>query len=364
MPKVLQPITTAKVDFVVSVPLDLLNAMYFTSLVEQSEGIEEWPLETRKGLDPALRAELDFLFTYPAGEAGVMGALNNVLFAHPEAWTDLDALLRFVRDLPPGAGDLPLQPGIQGLALYTLPWPSPSPEPAPEPATPPREALAAAVREAGLDPDPVLALYDRPEELRQRITALIRAFYEEHYRRDLPRRLPCMERSAAAHRNRPAGDINELTRSLAHRPEPCIEEEASAYTHFIFAPSLDLGPYLSCADIRPVHGLYYPCEPRFMGAGAEEGEETRRLARLHKALGDEQRLRILGLLREGELYAQEIVERTGLHQSVVSRHLAFMRAVGLVSDRRQNNMKFYSLNPAIRDELGKTLELFPAAARG
>src|SRR3990170_6309950 len=103
MPKVQQPTATARVDFVVSVPLDLLNAMYFTSLVEQSEGIEEWPLETRKNLDPALRAELDFLFTYPTGQAGVMagvmGALSDILFAHREAWVDTDALLRFIREL-------------------------------------------------------------------------------------------------------------------------------------------------------------------------------------------------------------------------------------------------------------------------
>ena len=58
------------------------------------------------------------------------------------------------------------------------------------------------------------------------------------------------------------------------------------------------------------------------------------------------------------MYAQEIVERTRLHQSVVSRHLTFMKAVGLVSERRQNNMKFYTINPSIREELGKTLDLF------
>ena len=102
-----------------------------------------------------------------------------------------------------------------------------------------------------------------------------------------------------------------------------------------------------------------------MGA-PEEGEETRRLARIYKALSDEQRLRILHLLRDGELYAQQIVERTGLHQSVVSRHLEFMRAVGLLQARRQNNMKFFTLNPAMRDELGKTLDLFlpPARSQG
>ena len=66
------------------------------------------------------------------------------------------------------------------------------------------------------------------------------------------------------------------------------------------------------------------------------------MALVYRALSDEHRLRILRLLHHGELYAQEIVERTGLHQSVVSRHLTFMKAVGLVNVRRQNNMKFYS----------------------
>ena len=62
--------------------------------------------------------------------------------------------------------------------------------------------------------DEVLAQYDRPEEIRQRILALIERFYDEHYRHDLPRRLPCLERSVAAHRNQPVGDIEELLQSL------------------------------------------------------------------------------------------------------------------------------------------------------
>jgi DNA-binding transcriptional ArsR family regulator len=61
------------------------------------------------------------------------------------------------------------------------------------------------------------------------------------------------------------------------------------------------------------------------------------------------------------MYAQEIVEATEIHQSVVSRHLSFMKAVGLVNARRQNNMKFFSLNPAAREMLSGTLSLFDAA---
>lgn len=365
MPRIHEASTTSglRVEFVASVPLDLMNAMYFTHLAGQLEGIEGWPAEVRRGMRPQLREELDFLFTYPKGEPGVMGAINDSLFAHREAWTDLEALLRYVRVLPPGVGEPPRWPGIQGLALHAIRWPVFTPEVEVDPSAPSREVLAKAVAGASLDVDAVLAVYDRPEELRQRILDLIQRFYEEYYRHDLPRRLPCLERSVAAHRNQPVGDINELIRSLTHRPISCLEEEPEAYTEHVFAPSLDMGPWVSCADTPPIHGLYYPCETQFMGVPSEESEETVRLARIHKALGDEQRLRILRLLRDGELYAQQIVERTGLHQSVVSRHLMFMHAVGLVRSRRQDNRKFFSLNPAMRDELSKTLDLFLAPAR-
>jgi DNA-binding transcriptional ArsR family regulator len=356
-----------KVEFVASVPLDLLNAMYFTSLARQTEGIEGWPAQVRRDMRPELLEELDFLFAYPMGEPGVMCALNDLLFAHPEAWSDFDALLRYVREMPSGVGEPPRRLGIQGLVEDVLRWRGKHGEGVrAHPSVAVRDRLAQAVADAGLDVDSALALYDRPEELRQRMLDLIRRFYDEHYRHDLARRFPCLERSVAAHRGQPVGDIDELIQSVTRRPISCLEEEPGAYTHHIFAPSLDMGPYVSCADTPPIHGLYYPCEARFVGALEEESEETVRLARIHKALSDEQRLRILRLLRDGELYAQQIVERTGLHQSVVSRHLEFMKVVGLVLARRQSNMKFYSLNPAMRDELGKTLELFapPARTRG
>jgi len=366
MPRIHEANTaSANVEFVASVPLDLLNAMYFTGLAKDHEGVDDWPAQVRREMRPELRDEIDFLFNHP-GHSGVMGAVNDSLFSHPEAWADVDALLRYVREMPAGVGELPHAPGIQGLALYTLRWFGGKHDLRLELGAEPRQTLAEAAASAGLKVDEVLAVYDRPEDLRQRILDSIQRFYDEHYRHDLARRLPCLERSVAAHRDQPIGDVNELLQSLAHRPISCLTDNPGAFTHHVFAPSLDTGPYLSCADTPPLHGVYYPCEARFTGGGTEESEEMLRLARIHKALSDEQRLRILRLLGDGELYAQQIVERTGLHQSVVSRHLEFMKVVGLVLARRQQNMKFYSLNPAMRDELGKTLELFqtPARARG
>jgi ArsR family transcriptional regulator len=125
---------------------------------------------------------------------------------------------------------------------------------------------------------------------------------------------------------------------------------------------MDMGVYNSCAIVDGVHGMFYQLEHEFIGAQVNM-EETR-LARIYKALSDEQRLRILRLLRGREMYAQEIVEATGIHQSVISRHLTFMKAVGLVNARRQNNMKFFSINSAVREDLAGTLDLLAPAAPG
>ena len=347
------------IEFVVSEPLDLMNAMYFTHLARDVEGIEGWPKQVRAEMEPQLLEELDFLFSFPLGQPGVMGALADRLFAYPETWRDVDSLVRFVRQLPAGIGEWPERLGVQGLALYSIRTPTALGQRDVDPEANARETLRKLLEEEGREAAPVLAVYERPAELRERMARLIERFYDEHYRQDLPRRLPCMERSVAAYRDVRETDIVAFMRRLTGRPEEGCEEEirAGAFDRFIFVPSLDMGPYNSCGVAGRVHGLYYSCEAQSIQEGPEE-EETRRLARLHKALSDEQRLRILNLLRDGEMYAQEIVERTRLHQSVVSRHLTFMKAVGLVSERRQNNMKFYSINPSIREELGKTLNLF------
>ena len=362
MPKLLQTRGGAKVEFVVSESLDLLNAMYFTRLVEDADGIEGWPAQVRREMDPVLLAELDFAFTFPRGQPGVLGTLVETLFTHREAWPGINELLRFVEKMPPGVGEPPLEPGIQGLALYGIC--SPFPDVEVDPSAPPKERLAQAIEDAGGDVKAALTLYDRPEELRRRMLALIERFYEEHYRHDLPRRLPWLQRSVAAHKREPVGDVSELIRRLTGRGEECLDQDPSRYTEFIFAPSIDMGPYMSCADMPPVHGLFYACEPEFMGEAPEQAEKTRQLARIYKALGDEQRLRIFQMLLDREMYAQEIVEGTGLHQSVVSRHLSFMCAVGLLAKRREGNMKFFSPNPDLREELQKALELFGAAVPG
>jgi ArsR family transcriptional regulator len=65
--------------------------------------------------------------------------------------------------------------------------------------------------------------------------------------------------------------------------------------------------------------------------------------RTFKALSDETRLRILGLLLEGELCVCDIMAVLQLPQSTVSRHLAYLKNAGWVDDRRCGVWMYYCI---------------------
>src|SRR4029453_2515580 len=68
-------------------------------------------------------------------------------------------------------------------------------------------------------------------------------------------------------------------------------------------------------------------------------------SRLLKALADETRLRILHLLAQEELSGTDLMEILNMGQSRVSTHLALLKEVGLVRDRRAGRRSFYSIAP-------------------
>ena len=67
-----------------------------------------------------------------------------------------------------------------------------------------------------------------------------------------------------------------------------------------------------------------------------------------RALGDETRLRVLEQLIPGERCVADLMESTGLGQSLVSHHLRILREAGLVIDRRDGRWIQYSIaEPAL-----------------
>ncbi len=67
--------------------------------------------------------------------------------------------------------------------------------------------------------------------------------------------------------------------------------------------------------------------------------------KVYKALADETRLRILALLKDGEVCVCHIHGGLRMPQPTVSRHLAYLRRSGLVEARREGVWMHYRLKP-------------------
>lgn len=78
------------------------------------------------------------------------------------------------------------------------------------------------------------------------------------------------------------------------------------------------------------------------------------LVDLMKTLAHPMRLRILALLREGELCVCQVVEILGVATSTISEHLTELRKAGLLVERKDGRWVYYGLSP--RPELEGLLQ--------
>jgi ArsR family transcriptional regulator len=62
------------------------------------------------------------------------------------------------------------------------------------------------------------------------------------------------------------------------------------------------------------------------------------------ALADKTRLRLLNLMREGEVCVCFFAETLGTNNPKISRHLAYLKRAGLVAGRRDGKWMHYRLN--------------------
>jgi len=81
-------------------------------------------------------------------------------------------------------------------------------------------------------------------------------------------------------------------------------------------------------------------------------QQTTTLAHLFKALSEPIRIRIMALLlAHDELCVCEIMDGMQVSQSVISRHLAYLRHQQLVMTRRTSTWIYYKIPDEKRDEL-------------
>jgi ArsR family transcriptional regulator len=213
--------------------------------------------------------------------------------------------------------------------------------------------------------DEAAALVTSPEQLKRRTVALLNGFWRQCYEPEFERDRADLQRAvryaqALAH---PSVQVTfqELT---GHRLPPEIEGWFDEVERVVFCPSSHVGSYIQYILYPPSLILYFnaasalrnrpaqsrPARQDDESLGAEEVLDGLR------AMSDPSRMKIIQMLRHGELYAQEIVAQLGISQSAVSRHLSTLESADLVTVRPANGMKYYAIDRARLRALSHHLE--------
>jgi DNA-binding transcriptional ArsR family regulator len=87
-----------------------------------------------------------------------------------------------------------------------------------------------------------------------------------------------------------------------------------------------------------------------------------RLVRLHKALGDEKRLRMLKTLARGAATLQQLADATGLAKSSAHHHTVILRSAGLVTVTLEDTSR-YALRRDALPEVARWLDSFLEESR-
>ena len=83
-------------------------------------------------------------------------------------------------------------------------------------------------------------------------------------------------------------------------------------------------------------------------------ENADKRSRFFKALADETRLRILGLLEVREMCVCEVMVALDLTQPTASHHLGILENAGLVKDRKEGKWVFYNIaDPKLIENMHK-----------
>jgi DNA-binding transcriptional ArsR family regulator len=202
-----------------------------------------------------------------------------------------------------------------------------------------------------------LALVRDPDSVIRRLVAVLAA-WQRPFAEIEPRVVAMLRRDVEARaedaRTLAPGDlIEKTTGGLRYTPEPNIQR-------VILAPSYFARPYnfLFSNDDWRLYG--YPIADSSLDS-ADPLEPPPAVVRLHRALGDPSRLRILRILADGDRYLTEIAQALELSKPTVKHHMALLRAAGLVTLTEEASLTYYSLRRDRLDEVGTDLRRFITA---
>lgn len=342
-----------QIETAVSLPLDLVSVLSLLHRARPGSTLDPWLVAARSQLPPEVQADLDLLH-------GFSGRLlyypeEPVMRFQPLAPVNRDAtftdLITFMKHLPPEDYRDMVAHALQRVhAGYERRWQAPHDKESWE------KALQTARTSAKLED--VLHLIDHPDELKQRTIAMYESVWDHVYHQARENELPMLR--AAAERGAVFGDRgfdDAYAAFTGQRVPEVLRHPPHSITRVVFSPSAHLGGFVSYIAYEPDLIVFFSAPqllercnlreptPRVTLNGAVRREaDPDELIEAARALADPTRLRIIDLLLDGELYAQEIVAKLGVAQSAASRHLAQLERAGVVSVQARRGSKYYAVN--------------------
>jgi len=344
-----------KLEFAVSVPLDLTSAISLVYRATDPRRFDPWLVEARQSLDSQVQHDLDTVLGF---SGRLLYFVEELLmsfnpFEPTQLEADFTAYIGHLRSLPAWAYQSMMAQSL--LRVYRDRGVTEAPPESRDPAAW-RAFIEPGITRADLNEVADLAL--APEQLKARTVSMLERFWHDSYGEEFARALPEMRRALRQARSTTYPSVAMAFEELSGHRLP--EEVQFALPHVervTFCPSYHLGNFAQFILYPPELILYFNCQRTSAATQPvqDSGVSADLLPGL-RSLADGTRLRIVEMLQHQELYAQEIVGRLGISQSAVSRHLAMMEAADIVKVRPCNGMKYYAINARRLRQLAADLE--------
>lgn len=347
------------VEWQVSLGLELLSTASLTIVVHEFEGLGSWLLEAYSTLSNRLRQDLELALRLTAYNQAVVEMLTSkLLSAGAAGHSSVEAFFDDIAALDAETCQQMVETILEkSIARHEIAIDLSAADLLADP-----KRLEAVLNQMSLPVDTVKAsrLLRAPTEWRDLVLNSLQRFWERVYREQWNQTRDQLLRSVEYHRRHsyPA-EISALFTAVTGRQVPDrMRSRLTEIERVRFVPSLYLGPYVSFLFHDATGTILYNGQGTPLTDPAE-GPQIEDLYHPLTALADKTRLMIVAMLNGRELYAQEIVDRLGISQSAVSRHLQLMVDMKVLNVRRgERGAKYYSINTIALQSVAQRLSEF------
>lgn len=328
-------------DFLLSIPLVLRVEPEADEILEQARWVEE----ARATMDPSLAEGLHLFFNASLWGGRLFALVRSM--PGPKGVEDFLAMLARTRP-----DDLL---GATLYADYSF-WPREDSELVGRTLSGDEEARRDLLSGYADDEDRAAAealLGLGAEEAQRRLLRVLGRWQEEVFAGQEEKLRPALERDAEIKR-RMAGRMDSL--ELVEAATGGVRWAPSArMPRVVLAPSVYARPANYSFGFEGVEVFLYAVADESLGP-ARSPEPKPATVRLYKALSDPTRLKMLRLLSEREMYPQQVADEMGLSKPTVHHHLVLLRSAGLLSLRREGNLKYHAVRPDALDDPSSLLK--------